>query len=72
MTFFRSRDGAEVGIVVPAGGVDHGDRGEVGLTIASDFSRGIASLKALDCASRSVPPRASDDAGTPRAPACVA
>jgi hypothetical protein len=54
MTFFRSRDGAEVDIVVPGETSLTAIEARSGLTVASDFFRGIASLEAV--AARLAPP----------------
>lgn len=55
MTFFRSRDGAEVDIVLSAGSSLTAVEAKSGLTAASDFFRGMASLEAV--AARLVPPQ---------------
>jgi len=54
MTFFRSRDGAEVDIVVPGEASLIAIEAKSGLTVASDYFRGIASLEAV--AERLEPP----------------
>jgi predicted AAA+ superfamily ATPase len=55
MTFFRSRDGAEVDIVLSAGSSLTAVEAKSGLTAASDFFRGMASLEVV--AARLVPPQ---------------
>jgi uncharacterized protein len=55
MTFFRSRDGAEVDIVVPTETSLVAIEAKSGLTVGSDYFRGIASLEAV--AARLVPPQ---------------
>jgi len=56
MMFFRSRDGAEVDIVVPGPTALTAIEAKSGQTVASDFFRGITSFEAV--AARLAPPRA--------------
>jgi len=55
MTFFRSRDGAEVDIVIDEAASITAIEAKSGQTVASDFFRGIAALEAI--AARITPPR---------------
>ena len=55
MTFFRSRDGAEVDIVIDEAASITAIEAKSGQTVASDFFRGIATLEAI--AARITPPR---------------
>ena len=55
--FFRSRDGAEVDIVVPGGASLTAIEAKSGQTVASDFFRGIDSLEAV--AERLTPPQSA-------------
>jgi predicted AAA+ superfamily ATPase len=55
LTFFRSRDGAEVDLVIPGPTSLTAIETKSGSTVASDFFRGITSLEAL--AARLAPPQ---------------